>query len=90
LHARGGEGEGEGARGRGEPEGGESGESVLAFSEAEESARVRTVADPASWRTREAGERGGGAGPGALSAVHVQRADSNHGGRVFFKKLEFR
>lgn len=28
--------------------------------------------------------------PGALSAVHVQRADSNHGGRVFFKKLEFR
>jgi len=66
---------GEGRR-EGEGEGGERW-----HSEAEESTRVRTVADAASWRTR---------GPGALSAVHVQRADSNHGGRVFFKKLEFR
>lgn len=47
-------------------------------SEAEKSTRVRQV----GWRTWGR--------PGALSAVHVQRADSNHGGRVFFKKLEFR
>jgi len=42
---------------------------------------------------RLVGERWGGMTGrpgGALSAVHVQRADSNHGGRVFFKKLEFR
>lgn len=44
-------------------------------SEAEESARARL--------------RGWSEG-GTLRAVHVQRADSNHGGRVFFKKLELR
>jgi len=59
------------------------------------SQRQRKARGCGRWRTRRVGGRGrrgrgGGAGPGALSAVHVQRADSNHGGRVFFKKLEFR
>lgn len=54
-------------------------------SEAEESTR--------GCGSRETDERETGESrwdAGALSAVHVQRADSNHGGRVFFKKLEFR